>query len=509
MFKYFLRRVLLIPITFLVITLMVYTILRIAPGGPIEQLEAQLRGAAGEAGGGSAGGADEAIGLDEGAKEELRRYYNLDRPIPIGYLQWLGVLRKSRERGVRLAERQADPEYWGRADELLSVHRSHKDGLDVALKQNDWVLAGDDFFLPLSPERRAGDEAFFRQADEVLAGGPKRRPELRELLDDKGYRLEGSRYFASAAAEKTPAAATTLESLAARKKERDDSLADLERHLAERDCAVGSSLTIFRQEWRFSGVLQGDFGQSFNFNRPALEVIVSRFPISIFLGLIGYFSSWLICIPLGLVKAITHRSRFDTMSSFLVFLGYSTPGWVACLLLLIYFGGGSYFDLIPLGGFRSPDWNIWWENGEYWRCIVDQSHHMAAPVIGFLIGHFALMTVLMKNSLMENLGADYVRTAFAKGLPERRVILVHTLRNSMIPITAGVGRAIGLVFAGSFLIEKTCNIPGMGLLGYNAILQRDYPIILGTLVFGVLILLIGNIISDLIWAAIDPRIRFR
>ena len=130
------------------------------------------------------------------------------------------------------------------------------------------------------------------------------------------------------------------------------------------------------------------------------------------------------------------------------------------------------------------------------------------PVLCYMVGSFATLTVLMKNSLMENLGADYVRTAFAKGLSERRVVFVHALRNSLIPVTAGIGHALGLLFAGSFLIEKTCNIDGMGYLGFQAIVTRDYPIILGLLVFLVLIRLFGNIISDIIWALIDPRIRF-
>ncbi len=133
---------------------------------------------------------------------------------------------------------------------------------------------------------------------------------------------------------------------------------------------------------------------------------------------------------------------------------------------------------------------------------------MLIPVAGYMIGGFAGMTILMKNSLLENLGQDYVRTAFAKGLREKRVIFVHALRNSLIPITAGIGHALGLLFAGSFLIEKTCNIDGMGLSGFHAVVGRDYPIILGLLVLLVLIRLTGNILSDIIWALIDPRIRF-
>ena len=149
-----------------------------------------------------------------------------------------------------------------------------------------------------------------------------------------------------------------------------------------------------------------------------------------------------------------------------------------------------------------------WANGQYWWCIKDQVHHTIIPMIAYMLASFATMTILMKNSLLDNLGADYVRTAFAKGLTERRVIFVHALRNSLIPICVGIGHALGLLFAGSFLIEKTCNIPGMGLLGYNSLLERDYPVIMGILVFGVLIRLTGNIISDLVLALVDPRVRF-
>jgi microcin C transport system permease protein len=150
-----------------------------------------------------------------------------------------------------------------------------------------------------------------------------------------------------------------------------------------------------------------------------------------------------------------------------------------------------------------------WDNGEFWWCIKDQVEHTVIPVVAYVMGGFATMTILMKNSLLDNLGADYVRTAFAKGLNERRVVFIHALRNSMIPLCVGIGHALGLIFAGSFLIETTCNIPGMGLLGFNSLVGRDYPVIMGVLVIGVLIRLTGNIISDMILAVVDPRVRFR
>jgi len=252
-------------------------------------------------------------------------------------------------------------------------------------------------------------------------------------------------------------------------------------------------------------VLHLDLGNSYIYQDPVWDVIKSRFPISIFLGLTGFFLSYLVCIPLGVFKAVRHGSTFDFLSSVLVFLGYAVPGWALGTALLVLFGGGSFWDLFPLGGFRPDNW----EYLSVWGKITGQLHHMTLPVICYMIGAFATETILTKNSLMENLGQDYVRTAFAKGLSERRVIFVHALRNSLIPLVTGLGHAISLILAGSFLIERVFNIDGMGYLGYTAILQRDYPVALGILVISSLLMLIGNILSDIIYALVDPRIRFQ
>jgi microcin C transport system permease protein len=254
--------------------------------------------------------------------------------------------------------------------------------------------------------------------------------------------------------------------------------------------------------WR---VLHLDLGNSYVYQDPVWDVIKSRFPISIFLGLTGFFLGYLICIPLGVLKAIRHGSKFDVVSSALVFMGYSVPGWALGTALLVLFGGGSFWSLFPLGGFRPDNWDYL----SVWGKITGQLHYMFLPVACYMIGSFATLTILSKNSLMENLGQDYVRTAFAKGLPERRVIFVHALRNSLIPLVTGLGNAISLVLAGSFLIEKVFNIDGMGYLGYTAIIQRDYPVALGILVIDSLLMLVGNILSDMIYAAVDPRIRFQ
>jgi microcin C transport system permease protein len=252
-------------------------------------------------------------------------------------------------------------------------------------------------------------------------------------------------------------------------------------------------------------VLHFDLGQSYVYQEPVWDIIKARFPVSLTIGLTGFILSYLVCVPLGVWKAVKHGSKFDFTSSVIVFMGYAVPGWALGTLLLVLFGGGSFWSVFPLGGFRSDNW----EYLTLWQKVVDQTQHMFLPVICYMVGEFATLTILTKNSLMENMSQDYVRTAFAKGLSKRRVIFVHALRNSLIPLATGLGGVFSLILAGSFLIEKVFNIDGMGYLGYTSILQRDYPVALGILVVGSILMLIGNIVSDMIYAMVDPRIRFQ
>ena len=248
-----------------------------------------------------------------------------------------------------------------------------------------------------------------------------------------------------------------------------------------------------------------NLGNSYVYQDPVWDVIKSRFPVSLTLGLTGFLLSYLVCVPLGVLKAVRHGTKFDLISSGLVFMGYAVPGWALGTALLVLFGGGSFWSVFPLGGFRSDNW----EYLSFWGKVADQANHMVLPVACYMIGGFATLTILTKNSLMENMSQDYVRTAFAKGLHKRRVIFVHALRNSLIPIATGLGHVFSLILAGSFLIEKVFNIDGMGYLGYTSILQRDYPVALGILVISSVLMLVGNIISDIIYAVVDPRIRFK
>lgn len=279
-----------------------------------------------------------------------------------------------------------------------------------------------------------------------------------------------------------------------------------ESALEEMKRFYGFDLPIHERYIRWMGnLLTLDLGRSYVYAEPVWDVITQRFPVSIYFGLIGFILTYLVCIPLGVIKAVKNGSPFDFTTSVIVFAGYAMPGFAFGAIMLVLFGGGSFLDVFPLGGFRSDDW----EYLTFWGKITDQLHHTILPVGAYLTGSFATLTILTKNSVIENLSQDYVKTAFAKGISEKKVIFKHALRNSLIPIATGLGHFLSLILAGSFLIEKVFNIDGMGLLGFNSIIQRDYPTVMGILVISSFLMLIGNIISDMLYAIIDPRIRFK
>lgn len=249
-------------------------------------------------------------------------------------------------------------------------------------------------------------------------------------------------------------------------------------------------------------VVRGDLGTSTRYYDPVLEMILDRLPISLYFGLISLVLVYGVCIPLGMAKAVRHNSRFDNISSLLVFIGYAIPGWVIGVLLLLLFA--ARWEFFPLGGFVGD----FYDEMDAWDKVKDVVWHTVLPVIAYVAGSFAVMTMLMKNTLMDNLAADYMRTAVAKGLPFRKAVFHHALQNSLIPMATSFGNNISLILTGSFLIEKVFNIDGMGLLGYESVVERDYPVMLGVLVISSLLFLIGNILSDICVALTDPRVTF-
>ncbi|MDH5561171.1 MAG: ABC transporter permease subunit [Deltaproteobacteria bacterium] len=249
-------------------------------------------------------------------------------------------------------------------------------------------------------------------------------------------------------------------------------------------------------------VVQLDLGDSYRYNEPVWNLIKERLPVSIYYGLITTVLTYFACIPLGILKAVKDKTWIDSSTSILIFTGYSVPAFVLGLILVVYMGGR--LEWFPMQGFVSDDFSSKGFFGQAWDVI----YHSILPLTCYLIGSFASMTVLMKNSLLENLSADYIRTAFAKGLPSKTVIYKHALRNSLIPLAASFGNNISLVFTGSYLIETVFNIDGLGLLGYMAVTERDYPVVMGTLFLSSFFFLFGNILSDICLAIVDPRIRF-
>jgi len=413
MTTYFLRRLLLMVPTFLGSTILVFTILQMAPGGPLEkQIQRLQMGAAAE--GESVGSVSDIMSggsqiLPEKALKELKRFYGFDKPIWQRYMMWLGV--------------------WPRE-----------------IKQREIIFRGDQFEI----EKRVG-----KKAGKIL------RVDIRRKGEDLTVY------------------------------EKNNSISSVwKAHIEDTDEAGDIYGVIYQTE--YSGIMTGNFGKSYTYLQPVTEVM---------------FLSYIVCIPLGIRKALKHGSPFDFVSSVIIFVAYSIPGWALGGVFLVLFGGGSFWDVFPLGGFRSQ--MEVWETLSLLEKILDQLHHAVLPIIAWSIASFTTLTVLMKNSLLEQLSQDYIRTAFAKGISEKRVVWLHAIRNSVIPIAAGIGHIIGIVFAGSYLIELVFNIEGFGKMGFQAVMDRDYPITLAFLVIAVLIRLVGNIISDIALATVDPRIRFK
>ncbi len=257
---------------------------------------------------------------------------------------------------------------------------------------------------------------------------------------------------------------------------------------------------VFRS--KFDGLLQGNLGISTRYNEYVWDMIRERMPISIFYGLVTFIISYLVCIPLGILKAIKHRTVIDNASSILIFVGYSIPGFVLASVLVVYLA--ARLNWFPTGGFVSENYASLTVGGKAWDVV----HHAVLPLICYMVGSFAFMTMLVKNNLMDNLAADYVRTAVAKGAGFKRAVLVHALRNSLIPLATTLGHIVSIFVAGSTLIELIFEINGFGLLGYYSVLDRDYPLVMGILVIQVVLLMVGNILSDFFVALTDPRIRF-
>ncbi|GAB2894659.1 ABC transporter permease subunit [Uliginosibacterium flavum] len=248
-----------------------------------------------------------------------------------------------------------------------------------------------------------------------------------------------------------------------------------------------------------------DLGKSFFHNKPVWQLIKEKLPVSISLGLWSFFLTYLISVPLGITKAVRAGSRFDTGTTFIVLLGFAIPSFVMGVLLLVLLGGGSFVQWFPLRGLTSANWETLSLGGR----ILDYLWHITLPVISMTLGSFAVITLMTKNSVLEEIRKQYVMTARAKGLSERTVLWRHVFRNALIPIMTGFPAAfVGAFFSGSLLIETLFSLDGLGRLSYESVMRRDYPVVLGSLFLFTLIGLITTLIRDLSYLWVDPRVKY-
>ena len=251
--------------------------------------------------------------------------------------------------------------------------------------------------------------------------------------------------------------------------------------------------------------LRFDFGKSFFRDRSVTDLVIDKMPVSISLGLWTTLLVYFISIPLGIAKAVRDGSRFDIWTSAVVIVGNAIPGFLFAILLIVLFAGGRYFDWFPLRGLTSDNWS----ELTTWHKLTDYLWHITLPVLSLVISGFAGLTMLTKNSFLDQINQQYVTTARAKGLSERRVLCGHVFRNAMLIVIAGFpGAFVSILFTGALLTEVIFSLDGLGLLGFEAAINRDYPVMFGTLYFFTLLGLVMKLIEDLTYVAVDPRIDF-
>lgn len=280
---------------------------------------------------------------------------------------------------------------------------------------------------------------------------------------------------------------------------------DAER-VAEIRALYGFDKPVSERFWSMvKGFATFNLGKSFYHHDDVWQLVKSKMPVSITLGLWTFFLTYFISVPLGVAKAVREGSRFDAATSALVLLGYSIPGFVLGVFLLVLFGGGSFFQWFPLRGLTSDDWDTLSTVGK----VTDYLWHITLPVLASVAGSFAVMTMLTKNTFLEEIRKQYVLTAHAKGLSENAVLYKHVFRNALIPLVTGFPAAfIGAFFAGSLLIETLFSLDGLGLLSYESVVRRDYPVVMGTLYLFTLIGLVVKLLGDLCYVWADPRLQF-
>ena len=438
--RYILRRLMLMPLTLIGITFLVFCLTRMVPGGPVERmLQEQAVGAlSGEK---AIQGSVDTVSEDD--LERLEEMFGLHEPMWKAYLQWLGVI--PRDIQIERAEFGSDGKAYltlSTATGKSSLVEVQRDGHRPLYQHEAWMDDESWSIRIESPRQRA--EAWARRHGVVDAAAVAQRAES----------PAGRRWRAVA---------------------------------GRRVC---------------DGLLQGSLGLSYKYHEPVGTMIRERLPVSLYFGILGAIITYVVSVPLGVFKALWHRGWFDSISSVLIFTGYAVPGFALGAVLLVYLG--ARLEWFPMYGLTSPGF----EDMSFWQQVYDLTMHTVLPLLCYVVSTFAMTTMMMKNSLMENISADYVRTAVAKGVSFRRAVWGHAFRNSFIPIVSTLGGVICTVFSGSILIERVFDIQGFGMLSFQALMDKDYSLIMGTLLLTSVVIIIGNLLSDILVALIDPRIKF-
>ena len=470
---YFIRRLLLIPPTLLGISIMVFAITRLAPGGPLEQAMMQMQQVSEEGGGGLNSGSEQALSEDQ--LEQMKRLYGFDKPHWEAYLIWLGVLPRETEfRQIRFIDNELE------LAERVSLP-------SFSLVELDWD--GDGYLQRQEVPSHLNKYINFSRFDHNRDG------EIDGLeADTPAARIEGARE--KIILQRDGKGGVRLENYF-------DLLGNWKVRMKVKDPEKPNRISVAELYMtRYEGVLQGNFGQSTRYGEPVLSVITDRLPVSTYFGLLTFLITYLVCIPLGIFKAVRHNTLSDDISSILIFVGYAVPGYALGSLLLLFFS--VKLDWLPMGGLTSSGF----DKLSAWEQVKDLAIHTFQPLCCYLIGGFAFVTMLMKNHLLDNLSSDYVRTAMAKGVSFGVAVRKHALRNSLVPLATNVGHQVTLFVTGSFLIETIFDIDGFGLLGFNSVIDRDYPVVMGVLTLSASLMLIGNVLSDALVAVVDPRVRF-
>ena len=548
---YFIRRLLLLIPTLLVITMIVFAVTRVAPGGPLERAMMEAQQVSLDGGGSTSEGA----ALSESQLRQMKELYGYDKPMHIAYLVWLGVLPRDLNR--------RDIEFQDYDQEVvvrMRVPPFHIAELDW---DSDGFVKADE--IPASIATYIPFTKLDTNKDGRIDGWEAENPEA-----DIGRAKEPVRVAFN---NGVPTILNQKETIVPWKVRKVDATED------EPDILQAE---LYRT--RYSGVLQGNLGKSFRHGEGVWDVLRERLPISTFYGLLTFVLTFAVCVPLGIAKAMRHNTWFDNGSSIFIFMGYAVPGYVLGALLVVFLA--ARWEWFPTGGFvgdhyestpvqsvsvqagsdrwSAPDHKlqngdeVWFETeppeaipklesqAGYWAEVLDADHfrlhpaegapaiqlqttakgvplmrhtslwakmrdlawHAVLPLACYMVGSFAFVTMLMKNHLMDNLSADYMRTAIAKGVPFRQAVRRHALRNSMIPLATNLGHQVTLFVTGSFLIETIFDINGFGLLGFKSVMDRDIPVVMGVFLLSAGLMLLGNIISDILVALVDPRVRF-